>query len=79
MGEDKKFECSKCPIYEACALAHVEIFGGVLAAKYGIDSYEECPYYRKCRNSKDVKECIILEIESEWESATFDEEYEEEW
>jgi len=62
MVEDKKFECSKCPIYEACAEAHAFIFGGIPVIYHGISSYKECKLYRKCSNADDVEKCIMLEI-----------------
>jgi len=64
MGEDKKFECSKCPIYEACALAHIIIFGGIPVTFHGISSYRECRYYRKCSKADDVEKCIMQEMSS---------------
>ena len=44
---EMEFECSKCPIYRECALAHADVFGGVLVSRWDIDSCEDCPLYRK--------------------------------
>ena len=72
MNERKYFDCSKCPIYDACALAHGEVIGGVIAGRYDISTYEECPYYRACKDSKDLLECLRTQIE-------LDESIDEEW
>jgi len=65
MAEGKRFECNKCPIFKQCSEAHVEVFGGVPVVYHGISTYEECRLYRMCRDAKDIKECIVNELEPE--------------
>jgi len=60
------FDCSKCPIYESCLLAYLEVVGVPLAGRTDISSYEDCPIYKRCRDAEDVKECIAIEIEPEF-------------
>jgi len=57
-----RFDCRKCPLYEACDKAHKYVYGGSIVS-IEASSYEECELYQMCADAVNKVSCLIFELE----------------
>ena len=74
-------DCNKCPLSEVCLKAFFDVFGAVLGDVGGVESYEECDYFKSCRDDPNPYGCLKTIFESEYATIyeSLDFEDEEEW